>query len=214
MLQNHFEKIFCINLARRPDRRLQAIAEFDKFNIMPVEFVEAVDGLTLPETNFVSRNGSKVSPAELGCTLSHLKIVKMAKEQKLKNYLVLEDDVEFPPDFNLIFNKLFQTVPLDYHMIYIGGNHEGGYQMVNQHVAKVFRTFTTHAIGIHHTAYDALIKVLGKENDKADMCMASLQSSLNCYSFIPNLAFQRAGFSDILGKNVQYGHLKDKPVRQ
>lgn len=207
MIQHHFDKIFCINLARRPDRRAQAEAEFAKYGI-PVEFVEGIDGLDLPLQNMISKDGLKVSRGDLGCTLSHLKIVRMAKQQNLKNYFVFEDDVEFAPDINNLFDTYFAQVPVNYDLLYLGGNHMGGFDMLTANIAKIHLTYTTHAIGVQAKAYDAMIEVLGRQNDKVDICIAELHAKLNCYVTRPHLAFQRASFSDILEKQTDYQHLR------
>jgi GR25 family glycosyltransferase involved in LPS biosynthesis len=211
MINQHFDKIFCINLKRRPDRLIQAMAEFEKFNVS-VEFVEAVDGLTLPMDveglPSKSKDGRKISRGDLGCTYTHLKIVKLAKEQGLRNYFVFEDDVEFSPDFNEVFDVFFNQLPENWDMLYLGGNHTEGYEMITRNIAKIFHTYTTHAIGVKSSAYDSMIKVLS-EKEKVDICIAELHKSLNCYVTRPHLAFQRASFSDILDENADYKHLRN-----
>lgn len=207
MLQNYFDKIYCINLKRRPDRRAQAEAEFAKFGIV-VEFVDAVDGNDLPEPTAISKDGTKLTRGEVGCILSHLKIVQLAKEQNLKNYLVLEDDVEFCYDFNQVLPQFIRQLPINFDMIYFGGNHVENYALIMPNIAKINNTFTTHAIGVNHTAYDKLIEVLTPCTEKADISIASLHKAMNCYVFRPHLAWQRQGFSDILNEQTDYIHLK------
>lgn len=207
MIDHHFDKVFCINLTRRPDRLAQAQDEFAKYGIR-VEFVAGVDGLSLPEQNMISKDGLKVSRGDLGCTLSHLKVVRMAKEQNLKSYFVFEDDVEFAPDINAKFFAYMYQLPADWDMLYLGGNHMGGFDAVTENIAKIHLTYTTHAIGVKAKAYDALIEVLGRENDKVDICFAELHEKLNCYVTRPHLAFQRPSFSDILEKETDYQHLR------
>ncbi len=206
-MNNYFDNIFCINLDRRTDRRAQAEAEFKKHGIT-VEFVSGVDGLTLDVKPMISADAELVSRGDLGCTLSHLKVVKLAKERGYENYFVFEDDVELSEDFNEIIGRRMSQVPIDWDMIYLGGNHDQPLIPINDAVSKMTRTFTTHAMGIYKSAYDAMIEVWGKENDKVDIGLSSLHSKMNCYVFRPHLAFQRAGFSDILEKYDDYQHLR------
>ncbi len=207
MLNNYFDHIFCINLERRTDRRIQAEEEFKKIGL-DVEFVTGVDGTKLDIKPMISKDATMVSRGDLGCTLSHLKVVKLAKERGYKNYLVLEDDVEFSETFNADFESWMKQVPADWQMLYFGGNHDLPIIPVTENVYKIVRTFTTHAFAANESVYDAMIGVLGQEDDKVDICISSLHCKHNCYVFRPHLAFQRAGFSDILEKNDDYQHLR------
>lgn len=207
MLQDRFEKIFCINLKRRPDRLAQAKAHFAQFGI-PVEFIEAVDGSLLPEPSAISKDGSKINRGEHGCILSHLMIATEAKRLGLRNYFVFEDDVDLSYDFNEMFDKFFPFVPFNYDMLYLGGNHEGGYTFMMPNVAKIHFTYALHAYGVNSSAYDRIINALAPANEKADVAIAYLHDSMNCYVFRPHLATQRPGYSDLLGKHTNYEHLK------
>lgn len=207
MLNNHFQHIFCINLPRRKDRRAEAEAEFALHNIN-VEFIDGVDGMDLPMTAMQSVDGSAVSRGDLGCTLSHLKVAQIAKERGLKNCFVFEDDAQLAPDFNKYMDEYIKQLPINWDMLYLGGNHDGGFSMIMPNLAKINHTYTTHAYAMLETVYDAVIEVLGRKNDKVDIGIASLHSRFNCYVVRPHLAWQRASFSDILEKHTDYEHLK------
>ena len=87
MLNDYFDRIFCINLDSRPDRWESAQEEFHKIEID----VERIPGI----------NGSKMNldfPPEIkegavGCALSKLFTLKLAKHYELDNFLLLEDDI-------------------------------------------------------------------------------------------------------------------------
>ena len=76
-----FDEIYCINLERRTDRWKQCQSEFDKIGISDrvIKF-NAFD--------------NKENPKK-GCYDSHLSVIKLAYERKLKNVLIFEDDVAF-----------------------------------------------------------------------------------------------------------------------
>ena len=75
---DYFDEIYCINLDRRPQRWEMAQKEFDKLGILDkVKRFSAIDDL-----------GGK-----RGCFESHMKIIHMAKENKLDNVFIFEDDV-------------------------------------------------------------------------------------------------------------------------
>lgn len=207
-MNRHFEHIFFINLERRKDRLLEITNELKKHNIT-AELVTGIDGSTLDIKEMISEDGQIVSKGDIGCTLSHLKVVKLAKERGYKNYFVFEDDAELIINFNEVLDTYMKYVPNDWDFLYFGGNHMGGLQSVNLCVSKIFKTFTTHAFGVKETVYDAMIEVLGRENDKVDIGIASLHSKFNSYVFRPHIAFQRASYSDILNKYTDYQHLRE-----
>ncbi len=198
---------FCINLKRRPDRRSEAEAEFAKYQI-PVMFIDGVDGKELNFPVTVSRDSQVVSKGDYGCTLSHLSVVKLAKEKKLPYYWVFEDDIEFHPDLQQLLIPFLHQVPENWDMVYLGGNHDGGIDKVTENVYRMRHSFATHAMIIKETIYDALIEVWGGGPEKVDVGVASLHSKFNCYVLRPHLAFQRNSFSDILERFTIYDHLR------
>jgi len=80
-LDDFFEKIFCINLDIRTDRWDTCKQEFLKYNLLSA----------------VNRYSACVDPTSIiqGITNSHVNIIEYAKEQKLQNVFIFEDDVRF-----------------------------------------------------------------------------------------------------------------------
>jgi GR25 family glycosyltransferase involved in LPS biosynthesis len=197
----YFDKAFCINLDRRPERYEEAKSEFEKHGLV-VERISGVDGNP-------DNLQTKILPGHVGCVLSHVKILKKAKEENLNNVLVFEDDVVFCDDLQEKFNIFVKQLPEDWDMIYFGGNHNNiPLEMVSENIGHAKKTYTTHAYAIKDTIYDFAIKVLSKVQYEVDVNYSLLQQSFNCYVFRPHLAWQRDGYSDILNKNVDYSFLK------
>ena len=75
---NHFniDNIIFINLKHRIDRKKQITFELDKFNLLNYDHFLAIS----------HKNGA------IGCSKSHLTVLKQSKERGYKNILVLEDD--------------------------------------------------------------------------------------------------------------------------
>jgi hypothetical protein len=73
--------VFCINLEERPDRLEQVTKTLNEIGLLP--YVE-----------FYHPTRSKISGA-VGCYISHVTVLKMAKERGLKWCLILEDDLVF-----------------------------------------------------------------------------------------------------------------------
>lgn len=204
-LNDYFEKIYCINLDDRPDRWKSSKEQFDKNNIV-VERVSAIRGSDLnlewPE---------EIKEGAVGCSLSHLFVMKMAKHLELKNYLILEDDVEFDEDFNSKFSEIYEKqVPSDWDMLYLGGQHFHGMNLeqISENVYRCEYTLTTHSFAVNHTVYDKFIGKLIDITKPCDVHFAEEHKNINAYVIIPHLTWQSQSFSDVENVNVDYTFLK------
>jgi hypothetical protein len=118
MLENHFDKIFYINLIKDVERNLHILQELDKYNITNFERVEGIMHDSIPNKN-LWRNFNKTDQryvlGSLGARDSHLKIIIIAKERRYKRILILEDDITFVTNPNRI------NINQEWDMLYLGG---------------------------------------------------------------------------------------------
>ena len=108
-LNDYFKKIYCINLDKRIDRWKLAEPHFKDLGL-DVERVPGYDGSALglefpPE----------IKEGAVGCSLSHLFTIKLAKQNNLENFLLLEDDVVF--SHNVLPYRLVQSQHLCYYVL-------------------------------------------------------------------------------------------------
>lgn len=90
---------FVINLEKRPER-LQEITQEMKYMSWDFEIFKGID-----------------SNGYMGCTLSHLEIIKIAKEKKYPKVMVIEDDCVFMPySKNLISQIENENNNIDYYV--------------------------------------------------------------------------------------------------
>ncbi len=200
-VNEYFEKVYCLNLDRRPDRWEEATKLFKEHDI-DVERVSAIDGsLTNINWPLPLRAGA------VGCSLSQLFVLKHAKQLGLDNYLFFEDDVTFVDGFTHQFAKYIPEVPSDWDMIYLSGNiHLGPVcPQISEHVYKCQLTLAAHSVAIRHTVYDHFINALTNITQPCDVHYARAHSNINAYIIVPYLTGQRPGFSDIVGQVVNYG---------
>lgn len=211
-LNNFFDEIYCINLSRRTDRWLTCCEEFDKQKIN-VKRISAIDGNpdnikhSIKEP-YIFKNGM------IGCALSHLEVIKDAKKNNYSKILVLEDDIEFIENVNDVFFSKISFLPEDWKMLYFGGNHLGNHiEDVNQHFFKIKNTYTTHCLGLKNDMFDVFIERVPFNIDKPiDVIFAEWQKQYASYCFMPHLAWQRKGFSDIDNAYVDYDDIDRKSV--
>jgi len=214
ILNEYFDKIYCINLDRRLDRWSECLDIFNKMNLN-VERFSACDG-QLIDTGY-----GKVYNGELGGTISHTRMIKHIKDNQFDKVLILEDDIEFCNNFEDNFKQAVKDLPEDWDIFFFGGNHTGGYQIITPKIGRVFRTLALHSYAVRGKAasylYQNMIQFTGHSlcaNEQltpsvaADFWMAKTQPNINCYSIFPNLTWQRESFSDLQQDIMNYDFLK------
>ena len=211
MIHNYFDGSFYINLDSRQDRRKEVEVELAKYAIVSERLV-ATEGNP-------SKKVSSLSNGNLGCVSSHLECIRLAKERKWKSVLIFEDDVEFKDNVNELFTEWWEEVPVNWDMVYLGGNHTGAnfknskrpkINKVTNHVYRTRHTLTTHAYVIRETIYDQMIRFFDNINDvPVDLIYTMAQDTYNVYTFVPNLAWQRPGYSDIVNGYRNYKWMKN-----
>ena len=107
--------VYCINLARRPDRRARAEAEFFRAGL-EVEFFDGTDGWR------ESPGDLHITPGEYGCALSHVRVWRDMVARRHRMALVLEDDVELSLNFKNKLNEVLEEATLvpGWDVIFIG----------------------------------------------------------------------------------------------
>jgi GR25 family glycosyltransferase involved in LPS biosynthesis len=194
MINDYFDAIYCINLEKRRDRWFQAQEEFLKHKMV----VDRFKGIFPPQYIGIA-NGA------LGCLLSHDFLIEKAMDERLSNILIFEDDVVFDDDFVAKFEKWYPQVPKDWDMLYLGGNHNGlKVDKISENVGRVTDMFATHAYAIKETIFEEIITALSDRTQQVDVHYAKIQKKCNAYCFIPLLAFQREGYSDVMNENKNY----------
>lgn len=127
------DRIFMINLKRRPERREKMERLFDEIGI-EAEHFPAVDGKEL-STERLLEMGVRFLPGyedpyhhramtmgEIGCFLSHYNIWVMMVRKQLKEVLILEDDIRFEPYFRQNAVRILNQArnAAQYDLIYFG----------------------------------------------------------------------------------------------
>jgi hypothetical protein len=198
----NFDKVYCINLKHRQDRKNNILTECEKHNLGKISFFDAYNGNEI-------KNPYGILNGALGLILSNIDIIKDAKEKNYKNIIILEDDCYFTDEIKNIDSYL-EMLPSDWDMFYLGGNHNVGWVgteppvKVNEKIVKLHNTFTTHFVAINSTLYDILLERLSNFDDPIDVIYTTIQKTHNVYCTSEIIANQMTGYSDIENKVVDY----------
>lgn len=191
------DHVVYINLDHRTDRWEQIIAELAPY--FPPEKVTRFSAIR-------HDNGA------LGCTLSHIAVLEMAKAVGWKNVLVLEDDAMWKTEqFEEAYATLERLAVNSYDVIMLSSTcarwYIGSLKLITAQTASAYL--------VNSAYYDTLLTNFRESRDlfevsndgpkhAHDQYWKRLQSKDNWFVVIPSLMQQRPGYSDIERKVVDY----------
>jgi len=195
-MSNNIDHIFYINLAHRKDRLEEIERELNNLNL-PYERFEAI---------------STPGCGSIGCSYSHLGVLKLARERGYRNVLIFEDDFQFKitkTDFEDGLTKLFEEpITKDFDVCMLGYNLIRG-EIVEEYpfLTRVIEAQTMSAYLVNHSIYDRLIELYewssplmaktGEHwNYACDQAWKRLQPWAKWYCFTQRMGIQRPSYSD------------------
>lgn len=203
ILNEFFDKIYCINLDRRPDRWENCKLLFEREKL-DVDRFSAIDKTKI-------KNDSKITDGQLACLSSHWNILNKAKKEGFNKILVFEDDVEFDDGLSNFFKGNIKDVPDDWKFLYFGGNHLNGLTPVRNNTYKMVSSLTTHAYGIKCDIIPEILHLVAQANAPIDVYYAAFHRVFPSYVFKngdKSLVWQTDDYSDIDESECKYTWLK------
>jgi len=202
---NFFDEIYCINLDSRKDRWEKVQKEF--YNVGVIDKVQRFSAI-------------KEQDGRLGIIKSNLSIIKIAKEKKLKNVLIFEDDVHFLNDsVNILEKSILQIGNIDWWLLYLGANTHEKLQLITKSKPNLLilkKAFAAHSLCYNKKTFDFFIRKYENLNkveyeDILDVFLANYFQRKNlCLLLNPMITTQSASFSDIENKNVDYTFIEER----
>ena len=191
--------IYYINLAHRTDRNEHVMKQIESIGCTGIR-VEAV----------YCKQGA------VGCGMSHIRCLELAKEQKLPFLCVVEDDIEFtdPDLFHKQLDAFFAT-NVAWDVLLLGTNMGPPFDKEDGYL-RVFNAQTTTGYIIKQHYYDTLLDSFRKSVGRLiqdynprvfaiDIQWKQLQQKDRWYVLYPLTVIQRNDYSDIEKRPVQYG---------
>ena len=188
--------VYCLNLNRRPDRWSMFSQRIpDEWDLPEIKRVAAVDGRGLA-------CDGRVTPGTLGCLATHRAMLEQVV-RKARVALVFEDDVIFRAEFCRNFAALLRSMPDDWDMIYLGGEHKRTPTYIAPGVLRCTWTTRTHAYLVRPDAAVKLLRGLAGWESHVDHAFGQMQADGMVLAYAPErwLCGQSAGTSDVHGFN-------------
>ena len=190
-----------INLSNRVDRKLHVEKELAKIGIQ----FERFNAIKLP-------NGA------VGCSMSHLKCLQIAKERAWSHVFICEDDIQFldPELFKTQLDTFLKNHQDDWDVLLVAGNNMPPYLPIDDTCVQVKQCQTTTGYIVKQHYYDTLIENyklgiqhLMREPEKhplyaIDKYWFFLQQRDRWFLIVPLTVVQRTDYSDIEKRMVNY----------
>jgi glycosyl transferase family 25 len=205
-IKNYIEHIFYINLEKRTDRRVHIENVLKNYDLLDIS--ERYVAIETAHSGII------------GCSQSHLNVLKLAKERGYKNVLILEDDFEFivpKEELEPKIKYLFENYP-DFDVCMLSHIIQNSCEIndihfpnqnlsINNHLRKVLDGQTASGYLVNTPFLDKLIELynwscpLLKSTNHHwlyanDMVWKSLQPDNKWYYYSPPLGKQIDGYSD------------------
>ena len=205
-----------INLASRPDRKIHIEGQLKGIGLSPIRF-----------------NAIKLKNGRVGCSMSHLKCLQLAKNNNWPDVMICEDDLLILNNETFIsqVNNFFIKHGDDSHdnkwnVLLLAGNNVPPYRKVDDTCIQVSHCQTTTGYIVKSSYYDTLINNIREGIEKLmktpdqhiiyaiDKYWIKLQKQHNWYMLAPVVAVQREDYSDIEERKTNYENIMkdlDKP---
>jgi glycosyl transferase family 25 len=186
------DKIVYINLEKRVDRNTQIMRELKNVS----------------QNKILRFNAIESDPGYIGCSKSHIEVLKMAIKNNWKSYLVVEDDMIWV-DFENGY-KRFLSLPETRDVVMLGCHN------FKTHGLRVTKGQGGHAYIVYNHYYLVLLANMEEAFDKLlkdptnyqsfalDIYFNKLQERDNWLVVNPPMCLQRPGYSDIEKRLVDY----------
>ena len=200
-----------INLHERFDRRCRLEELFGKSSIFTLHRFNAI----------------KHKDGAIGCTLSHLKLLKQAMDENWDYFLVIEDDF-MVDDFCLFENKFKSIIEskMDFDVLLLGGNILPPYVKTSKDTVRIHHSQTTVGYMVKKHYYQTLYRNIKEglyylmkiPNERVkyaiDKYWIKLQKRDKWLLIYPLMVYQHEDYSDIEGRNVDYKNLMLDPDKE
>jgi len=218
-----YDTVIAISLERRKDRRNRLEKHLKERGFKNVYYLPAFDGgkitpgvvsIVPPHRPYFSFKDeltrtptNKLNRFQIGCTISHITALKVAKMLGSTTALIVEDDVEFVENIQEVLQNVETEVKdLDWEHIYLGGRVRKNWgapdqEKITEHLYTSGYTDGLHAYLVNGKGFDkianAMFSFKTTNDDAVNDIMFQKENPLRAYMYLPKAAFQIEDFSEL-----------------
>lgn len=201
MTNTLFDHVYMINLDDQVERYESAKAECEKHNIV-FERISAIKGSDSLPFNGVPSEGWNTNAA--GLCMTTINIIEDAKAKGYKKILILEDDVRFLSNYDMLISNL-KGAPEDWEFLNLASNHKIMPTYYAQGLYTLSGAICCQAYGVSDKMYDVYLAELRKYAKPIDEVAAELHKRGKSYCSIVNLVYhEKNKYSTLREKIVNY----------
>jgi len=219
MFNDHFDRVFCLNLPIREDRKERMSSLFSKHNLN-VDFFSAVRGFAIPYVH--SLVSDRFSAAGyVGTLISYLNLFDYALNKGYERICVIEDDVMIHKNIHSIADTYIPKLPENTDMAYfsyipLSDDHSmWNYNMISDKFVDgtpssgIFRAknlCSMMAFSVNRRIMEHLVKSLNQSFQPIDLyIMANIQDKeeFGVYGINPQMFCSTEGYSDGCGYVIE-----------
>lgn len=198
--------VIVISLKRSEARRSRIKKELERCNIDSYYIYDAFDGSNMTNHTIEPKvlppsfgHGRDMKKGELGCTLSHIGALTMAKTLNWDYVIILEDDSVLCEDFESRLKEVWRLAPRDWEHIFLGGHTYGINSLITPALIPSPKVSGTYAYMVHSQAYDKIITKLSELTTTTDDLYEQLirNNQLKSYVFFPLFSYPLLEYSYI-----------------
>lgn len=213
--------IIVISLERAPERRERIFHQLKELGIDAV-IMDAVDGSKLSSEELDKRIkigrwrvGEKFEPGEIGCTMSHIQALKIAKENEWPWVIILEDDVILADDFVKRIKLLHKLLPEKWEHVYLSGipgAEPAAIALMFPTLLPSIFTECTHSMMINKSAYDKILNKLSRFETTTDdiYCDLIVKQNITSFTYYPFVSYADDEYTFIWNKKLSREHKSKK----
>ena len=209
-LKDFVDRVYVINLKRRPDRLRTFFQRLEHYGWPfkePIVY-PAIEGDKVGVPPEFTQGGGAY-----GCRMSHLRILQDCLMEDVQSVMILEDDADLCEGFPEKVAEFLEKVPSDWEGIMLGGQHHAlPIPTAIDGVVRVRYAQRTHCYIARPSYMKALQRRWGNATVHIDWLMRDWQHQHVVYAPDPWLVGQAGGRSDIRGaeKPVEWWIKQDK----
>jgi GR25 family glycosyltransferase involved in LPS biosynthesis len=214
-IDEYFDKVYLLNLEKRPERMALADKRMQFCDIHYKRF-GATDGSVMKRLweSYYKENTFFSNSSYLGCAVSHLSIYRDALERGYSRILIVEDDNRIRYNANQLFSSKIQDIPEDWHLLYLGFiplNDDCSrwdynlFQLLKNGVGEAKNFWGLFAYGISSDTMKETLEIYERDfpMELDRFFVAEIQPRKKSYGIVPQIFAADDGVSDNSGRNEQ-----------